>query len=115
MTATIVGTKIGPARHVTSTPGASELKPLAVVDRAGRLIVGYRSNRDSYLVWSTGEGTFSTPKNLTADASGTWDHLDALALDPVTGAPHVLYTRVLPGTQPLNAEIMHTFWAPDAR
>jgi hypothetical protein len=115
MTATIEGTRVGPARNVTRTPEASEVKPLAVVDRAGRLIVGYSSRRDTYVVWSTGATTFAPPTNLTPDSEATWEYVDALALDPVTGAPHVLYTKVFPGTRPLDAEIMHAFWAPDAR
>ncbi len=113
--ATIEGTSIGAPRAVTNTRDASELKPLAVVDGTGRLIVGYSSNRDAFLVWSTGPSTFSSPMNLAPESPSTWEYLDALAIDPTSGAPHALFTKVLPGTQPLNAEIMHAFWAPDAR
>jgi hypothetical protein len=115
LAATIEGTQVGSVRHVTSTPDVNEVTPLAVVDKTGRLIVGYSSRRDAYLVWSTGASSFSAPMNLAPGSTATWEYLDALALDPVTGAPHVLYTRVFPGTQPLNAEIMHAFWTSDAR
>jgi hypothetical protein len=115
VTATIEGTNAAPARHVTSTPDVNEVSPLAVVDKAGRLLVGYSHDKDTFLTWATDPQTFAPEKNLTAGTDATWELLSALAIDPVTGAPHVLYEQVLPGTQPLNAEIMHTFWVPDAR
>lgn len=105
--ATIDGATVGAVRRVTSTPAVRETKPLAVVDGEGRLVVGFSSNDDAWITWSTGPTTFAPPMNLAPDSSATWEYVDALAVNPATGAPHVLFTKVFPGTQPLNAEIMH--------
>jgi hypothetical protein len=53
--------------------------------------------------------TFGPPCNLTrTDAENEWMP-SALQLDPQSGVLHLLYEQFVPGSDPLDTEIIHAY------
>lgn len=73
----------------------------------------WRDNADSksdvYLTRSADGESFSPPCNLTrTDGENEWMP-SALQLDPRGGALHMLYEQFVPGSDPLDTEIIHAY------
>lgn len=105
--------------HATSTaaPADDEKGPLLAIDAGGRVLVAFqRSNAsdffDIFFTWSQDGAAWSTPRNVTNSADVDDWMLWSMAVDPLTQRPHLSYTKILAGTNPLDAEVMHAWLAP---
>jgi len=112
------GTAAAPV-HITSTSAAvdDEKAPALAVDVGGRVLVAFqRSNAsnffDIFFTWSADGASWSAPRNVTSSASVDDWMLWSLAVDPLTQRPHLSYTKILAGTNPLDTEVMHAWLAP---
>ena len=92
------------------TPG--DFEPSLAIASDGTIYMAFwRDNAegksDVYLTWSADGETFAAPCNLTrTDGDNEWMP-SALQLDPASGKPHLLYEQFVPGSDPLDTEIIH--------
>jgi hypothetical protein len=113
------GGAFGAPVGVTASPNDSEARPLVAVDACGRPVVAYpRSNADNYfdvfVTLSNDDGaSFVAEVNVTpgTDTSDEWMAY-ALVMHPQTGLPHLTFTRIMSGTNPLNTEVIHAELVP---
>ncbi|MGI5865259.1 MAG: hypothetical protein ACOX6T_24835 [Myxococcales bacterium] len=103
----------GPEINATNTGDISESAPAFTVDPFGRPIVAFhvmnaQRYADIFVTWADDGVTFAEPRLLTPGTEAQDDWMPwSIAIHPETGLPHVLYTTILGGTNPLNSEIMH--------
>jgi len=103
----------GPA--TASQAGApADMAPSLAIASDGTIYLAYwRDNADAkadvYLTWSADGTAFTPPCNLTrTPAENEWMP-SSLQLDPRSGVLHMLYEEFVPGSDPLDTEIIHAF------
>jgi hypothetical protein len=98
---------------VTDSGDLSESPPAFTVDPFGRPIVAFhlmnaQRYADIFVTWADDGTTFVEPRLLTPGTDMQDDWMPwSIAIDPLTDLPHVLFTTILGGTDPLNSEIVH--------
>jgi hypothetical protein len=112
------GTTFGDVASASSGPDDEDRSPRVAVDAEGRVLVAFhRMNADKfadiYFAHADDGATFSAPRSLTpgTDDSDEWI-VSSVVVEPATGRPHVVFTRILAGTDPLDTEVVHAAWKP---
>jgi hypothetical protein len=102
----------------TATPEDTEAEPRLAVDSAGRPVLLYsRMNADGMadiFVALSGDGTSFGPESAVTPGTDTTDEWMpyAITMHPVTGLPHLTYTAIVDGSDPLDTEVMHAEFVP---
>src|SRR5690606_7252055 len=86
------------------TPGDSI--PTIAVTGDGTILIAFhrpdgQGQEDIFLTSSIDGAGFTAPCNLTRNPGAIEWNAGALQIDPVTGAPHLVWEHILPGTDPL--------------
>ena len=104
---------------VTTTPNDPEGQPRLAVDACGRPVVTYpRANAANYfdvlITLSSDNGaSFEAEHNITHDTDGSDEWMPySLVMHPITHFPHLTFVSIMPGTDPLDTEVMHAQFAP---
>jgi hypothetical protein len=91
--------------------------PALAVDSGGRpLVMFQRANAedefDVFIAWLDG-AAFAPARNVTEGTPTTTEWFPyALVLHPTTGLPHLTFVKLLPGTTPLDSEVMRAEFVP---
>ncbi|MBN2361802.1 MAG: hypothetical protein JXR83_20285 [Deltaproteobacteria bacterium] len=112
------GTPAAPVR-ATSTDSSddNERVPVMAVDAGGRVLVAFQRSDaggdfDIFFAWSADGVAWSAPHNIT-DSVGVDEWMPySLVLDPIKQLPHLSFTKILSGTDPLDTEVMHAWLEP---
>jgi hypothetical protein len=90
---------------------------ILAVDPEGLPLIAFhrdnaQSNSDVFLMWSTG-AAFHQPILLTPETDGSNEWMpSAIAFEPKTGLPEVLYVGIETGSDPLNSDVYRAKAAP---
>jgi hypothetical protein len=92
--------------------------PQVAVDSAHRPVVMFQranamSEFDIWVTWAEVGAAFAPARNVTegTDKSTEWFPY-SLLMHPTTGLPHLTFTKLIPGSSPVDSEVMHAEFVP---
>lgn len=107
---TLKGGTQGVETNLSLTDDERELSPVVAADKTGLVMVAYRAGNslgkgNLKLAYSHDGGKKFSSIEITEPDAMLDDRPDSIAIDPVTGAPHITFERLFSGTKPLNSDI----------